>query len=454
MKIIVICLSFILLIAGANAQSVGINTDGSLPNASAQLDVKSTAKGVVIPRMTTNERNAIANPAVGLFVYDLSEKTLYMFDGVQWLGFSARPDHIRFITNFEQPDLSDTSGTGYSVSMWGNFAAIGAPVLASNGTRNVGAVFIYRLVNNVWQYLTKLTPPVSNQDCNFGISVSLKGNFLVVGAPHEKNGPDTSGAAYFYTFNGTSWALTQTVFGPGGNTFFGASVAISSSGNYAAVGEQFSNKTFPSAGVVKVYYRATTTFALQQTLQHFAPTAYDRFGENVAISNNGTRIIVGAPSTNMGSYLRAGYTGQFERAGTTWTETHRYIPSAPANFQATGGAVDITDSAAIFTANKATEIHLLNANWTKDSVILLPSDVRAVCLDAATNKAYAFSSLFVYALSEIGYPRLRVLELATEPANLPQIISAYNKKYVVGFPVGINPDHGYMGGVYFGTDTH
>lgn len=51
------------------AQSVGINGDGSTPDASAMMDVKSTDKGVLIPRMLMTERDGIANPATGLLIF-------------------------------------------------------------------------------------------------------------------------------------------------------------------------------------------------------------------------------------------------------------------------------------------------------------------------------------------------------------------------------------------------
>lgn len=78
------------LIAGfafsVNAQSVGINADGSAPNASAMLDVSSTAKGFLPPRMTTAQRNLISSPAEGLVIYNTDEKTLNIYNGDSW-GF-------------------------------------------------------------------------------------------------------------------------------------------------------------------------------------------------------------------------------------------------------------------------------------------------------------------------------------------------------------------------------
>jgi trimeric autotransporter adhesin len=64
-------LFFLLLLALSMSVSaqVGINTDGSVPDNSAMLDVKSTTKGVLIPRMTLAQRIAIASPANGLMIY-------------------------------------------------------------------------------------------------------------------------------------------------------------------------------------------------------------------------------------------------------------------------------------------------------------------------------------------------------------------------------------------------
>ena len=48
---------------------VGINTEGTTPDASAMLDIKSTDKGLLIPRMTGAQRVGISTPAIGLIIY-------------------------------------------------------------------------------------------------------------------------------------------------------------------------------------------------------------------------------------------------------------------------------------------------------------------------------------------------------------------------------------------------
>jgi hypothetical protein len=78
MKTIVVLLLFLSICLGASAQ-VSINAGNSDPDPSSILDVKSSALGLLIPRMTTAERLAIINPAQGLIVYDTDLKGLWYY---------------------------------------------------------------------------------------------------------------------------------------------------------------------------------------------------------------------------------------------------------------------------------------------------------------------------------------------------------------------------------------
>jgi trimeric autotransporter adhesin len=78
---ILFCLSFT-----ADAQSMAINNDGSTADASAILDVKSTAKGILVPRMTKLEKSNIAAPANGLLVYQTGPDStgFHYYNGSEW----------------------------------------------------------------------------------------------------------------------------------------------------------------------------------------------------------------------------------------------------------------------------------------------------------------------------------------------------------------------------------
>jgi len=76
------CLLFLSI--NVNAQ-VAVNTDGANPDASAMLDVKSVDKGILIPRMTLLQKNAIPSPATGLLVYQTDgTQGFYFFNGTAW----------------------------------------------------------------------------------------------------------------------------------------------------------------------------------------------------------------------------------------------------------------------------------------------------------------------------------------------------------------------------------
>ncbi|GAB2705870.1 hypothetical protein GCM10011495_23190 [Hymenobacter frigidus] len=84
-KIYLLCLLIMQTGAGyLMAQNVGINATGALPDTKAMLDISSTSSGLLIPRMTTVQRDAIAGPTVGLQVYNLTTNTVDVFRGVNW----------------------------------------------------------------------------------------------------------------------------------------------------------------------------------------------------------------------------------------------------------------------------------------------------------------------------------------------------------------------------------
>ena len=76
---IVLITAIISFAVYANAQSVAINTTGNSADASAMLDISSTSKGFLPPRMTTIQRTSIPAPVNGLMVFDTDTKTVWYF---------------------------------------------------------------------------------------------------------------------------------------------------------------------------------------------------------------------------------------------------------------------------------------------------------------------------------------------------------------------------------------
>mgnify|MGYP000851759407 FL=1 len=167
------CIFFILK---TEAQSVAINTDGSTAAASALLDVKSTGKGVLVPRMSKAQKNAIATPATGLLVFQDAPDSIgfYYYNGTAWLwlatannltgwattgnagtdtavNFIGTTDNmpLRFKQNngwvgqFDRANQSYFIGSGSGERITsGNFnTAFGDSALAKNSTAFAGSAF-------------------------------------------------------------------------------------------------------------------------------------------------------------------------------------------------------------------------------------------------------------------------------------------------------------------------
>ena len=80
-----------LMLSLSVTAQVGISTDGSAPNSSAMLDISSSNKGLLLPRMTTTEQSLIANPAPGLIIFNTDSLDFYGFNGNVWLALWDYP---------------------------------------------------------------------------------------------------------------------------------------------------------------------------------------------------------------------------------------------------------------------------------------------------------------------------------------------------------------------------
>ncbi len=86
------------MIAGFNLNAqIAVSTDGSNADPSAMFDVKSPDKGVLPPRMDEARRNAIANPAAGLMIYNTSTNKPNYYNGTEWMNFDGTSASTVFV---------------------------------------------------------------------------------------------------------------------------------------------------------------------------------------------------------------------------------------------------------------------------------------------------------------------------------------------------------------------
>ena len=83
-ELVIIISSMVLMSAQMNGQNVGIGANTFTPDNSALLELQSTNSGLLLPRMTTAQRNAISNPAQSLIIYNLTTKCVEIYESNQW----------------------------------------------------------------------------------------------------------------------------------------------------------------------------------------------------------------------------------------------------------------------------------------------------------------------------------------------------------------------------------
>jgi N-acetylneuraminic acid mutarotase len=148
MKKIILCQLFFAMLTPVFSQ-VGIGT--VTPNASSVLELSSTTKGMLIPRMTTDQRNAIVSPASGLMILNLDDKCIDIYDGSSWVkncGMKITGTDTIENGGWDQKanfgGIARDGGVGFSIAP---FSYVGTGV--SNGTYKKD-FWQYNPATNVW----------------------------------------------------------------------------------------------------------------------------------------------------------------------------------------------------------------------------------------------------------------------------------------------------------------
>lgn len=124
---------------------VAINTDGSAPASSAMLDVSSDTAGMLIPRMTTTQRDAISSPAEGLLIYNSTEDKFDYYNGGAWRTMISSTNSSGSSaegSGFCSEGVTDYDGNIYSTVKIGNKCWMAENLRSNNysdGTTITGA---------------------------------------------------------------------------------------------------------------------------------------------------------------------------------------------------------------------------------------------------------------------------------------------------------------------------
>ena len=209
---------------------------------------------------------------------------------------------------------------GVSVSNSGNFAVLGAS--GHNSAR--GAAYIYHYNGSVWVEQQIVTASDGENADYFGRNVSISGNYMIIGADGDDDIDDSSGAAYIFCYDGSNWVEQQKLTASDGAHYDMFGYRVSISGNYAIVGAYMDDDNGNSSGSAYIYHFDGTSWVEQQKLTASDGNVGDYFGKSVAIS--GLYAIVGA-DYGVNNESRSGTAYIYFFDGTNWIEQQRLSPS-------------------------------------------------------------------------------------------------------------------------------
>jgi len=230
---------------------------------------------------------------------------------------------------------------GCSVAISGDTVVVGALGYGGLGGLGsypgMGAACVFVRSGTAWTEQAMLVASDGAAHDNFGSSVSISGDTVVIGAKHDTVGANGwQGSAYVFVRSGTTWSQQAQLTASDGaaNDSFGISAAIS--GDTAVVGAYgHTVGANTGQGSAYVFVRSGTSWSQQAQLTASDGAAVDHFGYSVAIS--GDRALVGAPYKTVGSNTGQGSAYVYDAAASVPAPSPSPSP-APSPATSPGGA--------------------------------------------------------------------------------------------------------------------
>jgi len=211
---------------------------------------------------------------------------------------------------------------GRSLALRGDTLVVGAPRFQT-ASAAPGAAWVYRQIDGRWEFVQRLVPPDPRTGARFGNALAMDDQWLIVGARLDDEGGHHAGAVYIYQREaGGSYTFIRKLVAPGDpwNQIFGADVALD--GTMMAVGA--ANGPAEGRGAVYTFELQDGEWRLTATLEHDDPVKDDALGASVAL--RGDTIVAGAPRQPLpGVSLGAAYV--FHRRGDgSWRQAAKLLP--------------------------------------------------------------------------------------------------------------------------------
>jgi hypothetical protein len=230
------------------------------------------------------------------------------------------------------PDEEKGAGFGTSVSVKGDTAIVGAHLRDAPSREDSGAAYIFKRNAGIWEFEQQLTAADAFRGDYFGSSVSISGDYALIGAPNKAlNSASYAGSAYLFRKTSTGWEQEVKLAGTDSTSrdYFGSSVSLW--GDTAVIGAPYHDSPVSNAGAVYVFERNGITWTQVQKLTASDVSNFAQFGTSLHLSENS--LIVGAPETSVADLNSSGRAYIFEKVGSIFSDEQ--IIDIPAGANAT-----------------------------------------------------------------------------------------------------------------------
>lgn len=250
-------------------------------------------------------------------------------------------------------DAAEGDLFGFSVSIDGDYAVVGAPGNDILGEHSVGWVYIFKRDGTIWNQTFVLTPSDWLAYDGYGTAVKVWEDYLAVGTPNKKvNGFTNAGKVYVYKRNGSSWTLIQQLTSPEvqNNERFGQELEIRDNKLFIGAPDNVSGPT-DGTGKIYSYQLSNNTVTYEATLTSSDGKSGDGFGSAIDFLDN--TLLVGAPTASDGATTGAGKAYVIKFQNNQYVEEAKLKSSRHEIAMAFGKSVSLVPGFAIISAPNA-----------------------------------------------------------------------------------------------------
>ncbi|MGB8957797.1 MAG: FG-GAP repeat protein [Candidatus Aminicenantales bacterium] len=255
-------------------------------------------------------------------------------------------------------DAADSDSYGLTVAIQGDLALVGAPGASGGGTQR-GEAYLYQRSQggtDGWGQIKILVADDAADGDFFGVSVSLSGDYAVVGAVGENGSGSDQGAAYVFFRNhgGTdNWGQVRKIAASDKADSDGFGFSVSIDGATIAVGSDGEDGAGTDRGAAYIFVKdqgGVDNWGQVAKIVSADPADSDRFGYSVAVA--GDFALVGAPMENGdGTDRGAAYVFARDLGGLeAWGLLKRLEPGTPSDSALFGNSVAVEGSLAVVGA--------------------------------------------------------------------------------------------------------